>query len=264
MLTVKETNQKLVKDTIDKLLKSGSYKDIADIRKRNPSLQEFCFNNKLNFIMYSFSSQFTNDDYLNLLKQLEEEMKKNKNQENTIQETNINGNLFVDLNNGEENKTLVGVEEVNNKETDKETFEQESKFQKAEANFQNINDVDTNKLNYEQLQDFSVIKGNAEEKDNVENTQVYFDENGNMTNIAKDNDGYFSVEEINGTKELEGHEATNNANSIQSPTKEKVKVKTLTKNGTFSAAFANTLILAFIIGSFFGIVFLAIYTKIMH
>ena len=70
MLTVKETNQKLVKDTIDKLLKSGSYKDIADIRKRNQSLQELCFNNKLNFIMYAFSSQFTNDDYLNLLKQL--------------------------------------------------------------------------------------------------------------------------------------------------------------------------------------------------
>ena len=72
-MTVKETNKKLVQDTIDKLIKSGAYKDIADIKRRNPSLQDFCFNNKLNFIMYSFSSQFTNDDYLNLLKQLEEE-----------------------------------------------------------------------------------------------------------------------------------------------------------------------------------------------
>lgn len=264
MLTVKETNQKLVKDTIEKLLKSGSYKDINDIRKRNPSLQEFCFNNKLNFIMYSFSSQFTNDDYLKLLKQLEEEMKLNINQENGIQETRINGNLFVDLNNGEENKTLVGVDEINKQETDKKTFEQESKFDKVEANFQNIDDIDTNKLNLEQLQDLSIIKENAVQKDNVENTQIYYDENGNMTNIAKDNDGYFSVEEVNGNKELTNHEANNNDNSIQNPTNEKSKVKVLTKNGSFSAAFANTLILAFIIGSFFGIVFLAIYTKIMH
>ena len=52
MMTVKETNKKLVQDTIDKLIKSGAYKDISDIRRRNPSLQDFCFNNKLNFIMY--------------------------------------------------------------------------------------------------------------------------------------------------------------------------------------------------------------------
>ena len=264
MLTVKETNQKLVKDTIDKLIKSGTYKDISEIRKRNPSLQEFCFNNKLSFIMYSFSSQFTNEDYLTLLNQLEKEMQMNKDNENKIVETNINGNVFVDYNNSNENKTLVGVEEVNKQDTDSATYEQEQKFEKREANFQNISDIDTSKLNNEQLQDLSVIATNAEATDNKENTEVYFDENGSMTNtVAINQDGersYYTVDEINGSKDLVGHEASK-ANSA--PQKSNVKVKTLS-NGHKSAAFTNTLILSFIIGSFFGIVFLAIYTKIMH
>ena len=265
MLTVKETNQKLVKDTIDKLIKSGTYKDISEIRKRNPSLQEFCFNNKLSFIMYSFSSQFTNEDYLTLLNQLEKEMQMNKDNENKIVETNINGNVFVDYNNDNENKTLVGVEEVNKQDTDSATYEQEQKFEKREANFQNISDIDTSKLNNEQLQDFSVIAANAEAIDNKENTEVYFDENGSMTNtVAINQDGersYYTVDDVGGDKGLINHE-TNQSKSTNQQTK--AKVKTLSNGHNISAAFTNTLILSFIIGSFFGIVFLAIYTKIMH
>lgn len=263
MMTVKETNQKLVKDTIDKLIKSGAYKDIADIKRRNPSLQDFCFNNKLNFIMYSFSSQFTNDDYLILLKQLEEEMKINKDNENKIVETKIDDKVFVDYNNGEQQQTLVGVESVNKEETDSKTYEQEQKFEKKDANFQNINDIDTSKLNNEQLQDLSVIATNAENTDSKENTQVYFDEYGNMTNTVQvtndSGNSYYTVDEINGSKDLVGHEA-----SETKSTGEKSKVKVKTKTGIPSAAFANTLILSFIIGSFFGIVFLAIYIKVMH
>ena len=263
MMTVKETNQKLVKDTIDKLIKSGTYKDIADIKRRNPSLQDFCFNNKLNFIMYSFSSQFTNDDYLILLKQLEEEMKINKDNENKIVETKIDDKVFVDYNNGEQQQTLVGVESVNKEETDSKTYEQEQKFEKKDANFQNINDIDTSKLNNEQLQDLSVIATNAENTDSKENTQVYFDEYGNMTNTVQvtndSGNSYYTVDEINGSKDLVGHEA-----SETKSTGEKSKVKVKTKTGIPSAAFANTLILSFIIGSFFGIVFLAIYIKVMH
>lgn len=265
MLTVKETNRKLVKDTIDKLIKSGTYKDISDIRKRNPSLQEFCLNNKLNFIMYSFSSQFTNNDYLNLLKQLEEEMKMNKDNEAKIVETNIDGNVFVDYNNGTENKTLVGVDEVDKQDTDNKTYEQEQKFEKREADFQKLDDIDTTKLNNEQLQDFSVIAANAESTDNKENTEVYFDEQGNMTNtVAINQDGersYYTVDEVNGDKDLVGHE-TSKSNSA--PEKTNVKVKTLSNGHNISAAFTNTLILSFIIGSFFGIIFLAIYIKVMH
>ena len=257
MMTVKETNKKLVQDTIDKLIKSGAYKDIADIRRRNPSLQDFCFNNKLNFIMYSFSSQFTNDDYLQLLKQLEEEMKINKDNENKIVETKVDDKMFVDYNNGEQLETLVGVESVNEEETDSKTYEQEQKFEKEVANFQNINDIDPSKLNNEQLQDLSVIATNAE------NTQVYFDEYGNMTNTVQvtneSGNSYYTVDEVNGSKDLIGHEP-----SETKSTGEKSKVKVKTKTGIPSAAFANTLILSFIIGSFFGIVFLAIYIKVMH
>ena len=265
MMTVKETNQKLVKDTIDKLIKSGAYKDIADIKRRNPSLQDFCFNNKLNFIMYSFSSQFTNDDYLILLKQLEEEMKINKDNENKIVETKVDNKVFVDYNNGEQQQTLVGVESVNKEKTDSKTYEQEQKFEKEVANFQSINDIDTSKLNNEQLQDLSVIATNAENTDSKENTQVYFDEYGNMTNtIQVTNDSgnsYYTVDEVNGSKGLVGHEANETKSTGE---KSNVKVKTLSNGHNISGAFANTLILSFIIGSFFGIVFLAIYIKVMH
>ena len=218
MMTVKETNKKLVQDTIDKLIKSGAYKDIADIKRRNPSLQDFCFNNKLNFIMYSFSSQFTNDDYLNLLKQLEEEMKKNNDNENKIVETKVDDKMFVDYNNGEQLETLVGVESVNKEDTDAK-----------------------------------------------ENTQVYFDEYGNMTNtvqVTNDNgNSYYTVDEVNGSKDLVGHEASETKSAGE---KSNVKVKTLSNGHNISGAFTNTLILSFIIGSFFGIVFLAIYIKVMH
>ena len=265
MMTVKETNKKLVQDTIDKLIKSGAYKDIADIKRRNPSLQDFCFNNKLNFIMYSFSSQFTNDDYLNLLKQLEEEMKKNNDNKNKIVETKVDDKMFVDYNNGEQLETLVGVESVNKEDTDSETYEQEQKFEKNVASFQNINDIDTSKLNNEQLQDLSVIATNAENTDAKENTQVYFDEYGNMTNTVQvtneSGNSYYTVDEVNGSKDLVGHEATESKSTGE---KSNVKVKTLSNGHNISGAFANTLILSFIIGSFFGIVFLAIYIKVMH
>lgn len=265
MMTVKETNKKLVQDTIDKLIKSGAYKDITDIKRRNPSLQDFCFSNKLNFIMYSFSSQFTNDDYLNLLKQLEEEMKINKNNENKIVETKVDNKMFVDYNNGEQQQTLVGIESVNKEDTDSKTYEQEQKFEKNQANFQNINDIDTSKLNNEQLQDLSVIATNAENTDAKENTQVYFDEYGNMTNTVQvtneSGNSYYTVDEVNGSKDLVGHEASETKSTGE---KSNVKVKTLSNGHNISGAFTNTLILSFIIGSFFGIVFLAIYIKVMH
>lgn len=260
---VAQRNKEMISDVINKTIKNGKYQSISDIRKQNPSLDEFCFNNNVKPIMYSFSSQFTNDDYLILLKQLEEEMKINKDNENKIVETKIDDKVFVDYNNGEQQQTLVGVESVNKEENESKTYEQEQKFEKEVANFQNINDIDTSKLNNEQLQNLSVIATNAEKTDSKENTQVYFDEYGNMTNTVQvtndSGNSYYTVDEVNGSKDLVGHEA-----SETKSTGEKSKVKVKTKTSIPSAAFANTLILSFIIGSFFGIVFLAIYIKVMH
>ena len=269
---VAQRNKEMIQDTISKLLEKGTYKNISDIREKNPSLQEFCFNNKVNCIMYSFSSTFTNDNYIELLKELDKEMEMNKQQEDKIQETEINGTMFTDLNNGENNVTLAGVNSVNHMENDKETFESERKFEKTEADFQNINDINTSDLSNEQKQDLNIIKSYAEQTDQTENTQVYFDENGNMTNIVKNDNSngngpkeYFTVDEIGGNKELVGHEDnTIKSTNIETPTKAKVKVLTKPGSSNLSAAFANTLILSFVIGSFFGIVFLAIYLKIMH
>lgn len=266
MLTVKETNQKIIKDTISNLIKKGVYKNIGEVQKRNPSLEEFCFNNKINFIMYSFSSQFTNNDYLELLNQLNQEMQLNQNNENNITETNINGNVFVDDKNNND-KTLVGIEEVNTQETSQKTFENEEKFEKNLANFKNINDINVNNLNNEQIQDLNIIKANDNLMNNNSTTEVYFDKNGEMTNVVRNTDNneknYFMIDEVDNNRELVDQEK-NNSKEMES--KNKVKVKTLTKPGisNLSSAFANTLILSFVIGSFFGIVFLAIYLKLMH
>ena len=80
-----------------------------------------------------------------------------------------------------------------------------------------------------------------------------------MTNDS--GNSYYTVDEINGSKDLVGHEASETKST---GTNAKVKVKTKTGIPNISSAFANTLILSFIIGSFFGIIFLAIYIKVMH
>ena len=90
-------------------------------------------------------------------------------------------------------------------------------------------------------------------------------EYGNMTNTLQvtgdSGNSYYTVDEVNGSKDLVGHEANETKSTGE---KSNVKVKTLSNGHNISGAFANTLILSFIIGSFFGIVFLAIYIKVMH
>ena len=44
MLTVKEANQKLIESAINKLISTATYRDIDDIMKKNPSLEEIFFN----------------------------------------------------------------------------------------------------------------------------------------------------------------------------------------------------------------------------
>ena len=249
----------LVEKSIKEMIEKGTYKNISDLRNRNQDLQQFYFNNKLEHIQRmesTFSTKFTNSDYLNLLDQLEKEMQMNHaDDEKSTSKTEINGTVFV---NKGETPTLVGVTD------DKNNSYEEEKDLKQIASFQNINEINPNDLTKEGLLDYNIIAAKAEATDNKENTEVYF-ENGNMTStVAINQDGersYYTVDEINGSKDLVGHEASK-ANSA--PQKSNVKVKTLSNGHNISAAFTNTLILSFIIGSFFGIVFLAIYTKIMH
>ena len=211
-------SKKQITKKINELLQNVSYSNISSIIDKWPTIEAFCTENNLSaiFSRRDFSSQFTNDDYLQLLKQLEEEMKINKDNENKIVKTKIDDKVFVAYNNGEQQQTLVGVESVNKENTDSK-----------------------------------------------ENTQLYFDEYGNMTNTVQvtndSGNSYYTVDEVNGSKDLVGHEASETKN-----TGANAKVKVKTKTGIPSAAFANTLILSFIIGSFFGIVFLAIYIKVMH
>ena len=246
MLTVKEANQKLIESTINKLISTGTYRDIDDIMKRNPSLEEFCFNNKLNFIVHSFSTQFTNKDYIELLKQMKLNMKKQTINQEQIKETNIGNQVFVDFNNGDENNT----------------FEHEMKYEKRAADFRKLAEIDPSKLNSEQLLVYQTV---LQEPEN-DKYQIYFDENGQMTNtVVDENNNYFTVEIIDGKPQFTNQNSSKEQSNQNTQSLAKQKVLTL-NNGhhKISAAFANTLILSFIIGSFFGIIFLAIYTKIMH
>lgn len=262
MLTVKEANQKLIESTINKLISTGTYRDIDDIMKRNPSLEEFCFNNKLNFIVHSFSTQFTNKDYIELLKQMKLNMKKQTINQEQIKETNIGNQVFVDFNNGDENKTLVGIESVNNQGNSQNTFEHEMKYEKRAADFRKLAEIDPSKLNSEQLLVYQTV---LQEPEN-DKYQIYFDENGQMTNtVVDENKNYFTVEIIDGKPQFTNQNSSKEQSNQNTQSLAKQKVLTLNnEHHKISAAFANTLILSFIIGSFFGIIFLAIYTKIMH
>ena len=262
-----DNSKKQITKKINELLQNGSYKDINTIRSKWPKLENFCIENNLGSIFSrpAFSSQFTNDDYLSLLKQLEDEMKMNKNNDNKIVETNIDSKVFVDYNNGEQHQTLVGVDSVNNQDNNESTYEHEKKYEKNTLNTEKISDVNTNELNSEQLETYNIALDNAISTDNVENTNVIKDEYGNMTNTVQVNENgvnsYYTVDDVNGSKDLVGHDASKSKNTSE---KSNVKVKTLSNGHNISGAFTNTLILSFIIGSFFGIIFLAIYIKVMH
>lgn len=260
MLTVKETNKLQIENKIRELLDKGTYKTLDDLFRANPNLDTFIFNTKMNYISYSFSSQFTNDDYLVLIKQLKENLKLQQNTNNGIKETVINNNVFVDIKNeNEENKTLVGVDQINIENNDSiNTFNQEEKFEKREAHFEKINDIDITKLSEEELKIFQTV---LQEPD-ANNYKIYIDENGKLTNtVINANQEYFTIENVDGYMQFKEQISNNKTEDTIS----KQKVYTL-NNGKASgnAAFANILILSFIIGSFFGIIFLAIYQQIMR
>ena len=75
-----------------------------------------------------------------------------------------------------------------------------------------------------------------------------------------DFNNYSKVDDIDG----EDHLVSQESSKSQGIAKQKVLTTSSRKPTNISAAFTNTLILSFIIGSFFGVVFLAIYLKVMH
>ena len=261
MLTVKETNKLLVEKKIKELIKIGIYKDINDIKRRNPSLEEFCFNNKLNFIIHSFSTQFTNNDYIALLNNMNENFKNYGQNENDLKQTNINGQVFIDKKqNINDSPALVGIDTIDKIDNANYSYDLEKKFEKKEATFKKLNEIDYINLNKDQMLIYTTVLNDNE----ANKYSIFVDENGNLTNIVKDNNNnYFTIEIIDGKPTfVNQNQISKEYNKNNS--KEKQNVLTLSNKHNISAAFTNTLILSFIIGSFFGIIFLAIYTKLMH
>lgn len=262
MLTVKEINKQMIESEIKMALSTGKYRSIDDLRAMNPTLTNFCYNHKLNYIMRSFATQFTNDDYINLLEAMKKDLS-NITTNNKIAETTIESNgqkrVIVDFNQPQNNETLVGYDSVVQTGNTEETFNHEKQYEKKQATFVNFVNVDRQKLNKEQMEIYLAI---ANEPD-FQNYEILFDEFGNMTNIVRKNEEKFTVEIINGQLQFVKQENVKQ-HSDNNLSKEKVKVLELKKNSKMSAAFVNTLILSFVVGSFFGIIFLAIYSKIMH
>lgn len=261
MLTVKETNKLLVEKKIKELIKIGIYKDINDIKRRNPSLEEFCFNNKLNFIIHSFSTQFTNNDYIALLNNMNENFKNYGQNENDLKQTNINGQVFIDKKqNINDSPALVGIDTIDKIDNANYSYDLEKKFEKKEATFKKLNEIDYINLNKDQMLIYTTVLNDNE----ANKYSIFVDENGNLTNIVKDNNNnYFTIEIIDGKPTFVNQNQISKEYN-KSISKEKQNVLTLSNKHNISAAFTNTLILSFIIGSFFGIIFLAIYTKLMH
>ena len=247
---VAQRNKEMISDEINKTIKTGKYKNISDVRKQNPSLDEFCYNNNVKTIMYSFSSQFTNQDYLELLNELEIELsKKNENDKNKTKQVIIGENVFVT---GGDEKVLVGPTEITQNATNEQnTFEEQQRI-KPEATLKPITDINLADTTSEEMNRLGTISNYANENGELENTKIFID-NGNISSVFKDSEGFHNIGE-------------NKEEIISNPQPTNTKVKVFKKNSITNnkAAFTNTLILSFIIGSFFGIVFLAIYIKVMH
>lgn len=266
MLTVKELNKMMIESTITTLISSGKYKNIDDLRSQNKSLTEFCFNNKMNYVIHTFSSQFENRDYLQLLNEMKIQNEKSVIKHTDIKETTVDNRVFIDSDIPEENETLVGIESVNDQGNAKDTYENEKKHEKVVATFKKIAEIDPNQLNNEQLLIFKTIIQEPESN----RYEIFFDENGEMTNtVRNENKEYFTIEIIDDKPQFVNQSKNNTKQNTNSIAKQKVLTKSNGKVGIWGSAnkndgLANTLILSFIIGSFFGIIFLAVYLKIMH
>lgn len=263
MLTIKEVNRQMIESEIKVALAKETYKSIDDLRIANPTLTVFCHNHKLNYLMRSFSTQFTNDDYINLLNSLQNNLSKEKVDSDTLKQTNITSNnqekVFIKFDDTQNKNTLAGYDDIIQAGSKEETFKMEKKFEKQQASFIRLTDIDRRKLNKQQMEIYLTI---ANEPD-FQNYEIFFDEFGNMTNIIRKNEDKFAMEVINGQIQFVKQENTKEISNNKSPN-EKVKVLESKNNNKISAAFVNTLILSFIVGSFFGIIFLAIYNQVMH
>ena len=256
---IKEQNAKLIEEKINELIKSGKYSSISDLKFKNRSFKDFCLNENYTPIYRAFSTIFTNYDYLILLDKLKEKSKYIENNESEIKKTTINDKTFIDQESieNENNESLVALEETSNNIKTKNDFLQAKKFDKPVANFIKKDDVNVSELSQEELKNYQSIQSITDD-----NVSIYHDENGNMTNIVKDDyNNYSTITEINGEQQMINHDSNN---TINEKSKQKVLSKNTPKAPNISAAFTNTLILSFIIGSFFGVIFLAIYLKIMH
>ena len=209
--------------------------------------------NKLYNINNNVNTNVANANYINNNQPINNQIINN----NTNSENNIINNDITNQNINENNESLVGLEETSNNIETKNDFLQAKKFDKPVANFIKKDDVNVSELSQEELKNYQSIQSITDD-----NVSIYHDENGNMTNIVKDDyNNYSTITEINGEQQMINHDTNN---KITKKTKQKVLSKNTPKAPNISAAFTNTLILSFIIGSFFGVIFLAIYLKIMH
>lgn len=263
MKTIKELYEQRIEEKITDLIKNRKYSSISDLKKSNPSLRLFCMQNDFQCIFRSFLSQFTELDYLNLLDKLDNKKQVKENSVNEIKKTSIGNQTFVDINpnnklSSDNNPTLVGLESTSNNIHDESDFMSAQKFDIPTASFVNKKDVKAENLTQEELNTFQKIQNATNDDDNI---SIFRDDNAKLTTTVKDESGnYSTVDEISGEDQLIGQESSKS----QGIAKQKVLTTSSRKPTNISAAFTNTLILSFIIGSFFGVVFLAIYLKVMH
>ena len=168
--------------------------------------------------------------------------------------------INIDNNNKEansNNETLVSLESTSTDINTINDFHKAQKYDKPVANFIKKDDVRISSLSQEELNTFQKIQ-NATGDNNV---SIFYDETGTMTKTVRDDfNNYSKVDDIDG----EDHLVSQESSKSQGIAKQKVLTTSSRKPTNISAAFTNTLILSFIIGSFFGVVFLAIYLKVMH
>lgn len=262
MLTIKELNEKKIEEKINDLIKSGKYSSISDLKRKNPTLKVFCMKNGFQCVYRSFSSQFTELDYNKLLERMDEKKHSIENNESEIKKTNIGNQTFINIDNNNKeansnNETLVSLESTSTDINTINDFHKAQKYDKPVANFIKKDDVRISSLSQEELNTFQKIQ-NATGDNNV---SIFYDETGTMTKTVRDDfNNYSKVDDIDG----EDHLVSQESSKSQGIAKQKVLTTSSRKPTNISAAFTNTLILSFIIGSFFGVVFLAIYLKVMH
>lgn len=282
LLTQEPLTRLAIKNKIKNFITPDLYRDLDDFIKDNPTFEDFKrrakFNESYRRALNWGSDNISEEEYQQIISELKAELEeKMKIQKDRISTVTANGKevstfqkddgsvIAVDNSYGKKPITEQ-LEEIQNKysrfrqsETTntEEIMEYMEEEVKPENDFQEVSTISTSSLNNEEREMAAVAQSyqsNTEGEVSIDFANKLLLDDGQVLEMEKTEDGYTvgAAETVD-----EKHETV----TEDTPTLEKAKQKTLTRNPFQQAGFSSAVLLALIAGMFMGLILLNLYVK---